>query len=392
MTNLLDTIKKVTNKQVSPKPVKSEPVSINERQEVWLNDKRLKWPKKKVIKEAEHDSYKLVIISHDDELSDPNETAPLIRDNAKKLGIEVHLAESMGSYLEDGEGDNKLLYSYPVDKKGRALLPTMKKESEYMKPIMMNPKDTIVMMRGLNPNPKNGCQSWWVMGRTLEYAGFELINSVDCNRMCNDKWYNQMMFQRHNINSPETYLIRHSEGAKDTAAKLKNKYPMILKTSVGAQGVGVMFIESERALVSIVQLLYREDPYIDILLQEYIPTPYDVRAIVCKGTVMGAMKRPVIRGDFRSNISQGSQPSMMKLTDMEKAECLRAAEAVDGSLVGVDFIPAKNRESEKPFFIEVNATPGLTGIEGAVKRNNGNKSITDDILNNMRNILSKLAV
>ena len=77
---------------------------------------------------------------------------------------------------------------------------------------------------------------------------------------------------------------------------------------------------------------------------------------------------------------------------MEKAECLRAAEAVDGSLVGVDFIPAKNRESEKPFFIEVNATPGLTGIEGAVKRNNGNKSITDDILNNMRNILSKLAV
>ena len=89
MTNLLDTIKKVTNKQVSPKPVKSKPVSINERQEVWLNDKRLKWPKKKVIKEAEHDSYKLVIISHDDELSDPNETAPLIRDNAKKLGIEV---------------------------------------------------------------------------------------------------------------------------------------------------------------------------------------------------------------------------------------------------------------------------------------------------------------
>ena len=389
MTNLLDTIKKVTNKQVSPEPVKSEPVSINERQEVWLNDKRLKWPKKKVIKEAEHDSYKLVIISHDDPL-DPNETAPMIRKNAKRLGIEVHLCELMGAYLEDGPGKDKLLYSYPVDDEGKAQLPTMKKQSEYAKPITINPDNTIIMMRGLNA--KDGCASWWVMGRTLEYAGFELINSVDCNRMCNDKWYNQMMFQRHNINTPKTFLIRHSEGAKETAAKLNNKYPMILKTAIGSQGVGVMFVESERALVGIVQLLYREDQYVDILLQEYLPNTYDVRAIVCKGTVMGAMKRPVVKGDFRSNVSQGSQPSIIKLTDMEKAECLKAAESVDGSLVGVDFIPAANRQTDRPFFIEVNATPGLTGVEGAVKKNNGNNSIIDDILNNMKNILSKLAV
>jgi ribosomal protein S6--L-glutamate ligase len=167
---------------------------------------------------------------------------------------------------------------------------------------------------------------------------------------------------------------------------------MILKTAIGSQGVGVMFVESERALVGIVQLLYREDQYVDILLQEYLPNTYDVRAIVCKGTVMGAMKRPVVKGDFRSNVSQGSQPSIIKLTDMEKAECLKAAESVDGSLVGVDFIPAANRQTDRPFFIEVNATPGLTGVEGAVKKNNGNNSIIDDILNNMKNILSKLAV
>ncbi len=389
MTNLLDTIKSIANKQVSPKPVESKPVPINERQEVWLKDKRLKWPKKEIIKEAEHDSFKLVIISHDDPL-DPNETAPMIRKNAKKLGIEVHLCELMGAYLEDGTGKDKLLYSYPVDDEGKAKLPTMKKQSEYAKPITINPDNSIIMMRGLNA--KDGCASWWVMGRTLEYAGFQLINSVDCNRMCNDKWYNQMMFQRHNINTPNTFLIRHSEGAKETAAKLNNKYPMILKTAIGSQGVGVMFVESERALVGIVQLLYREDQYVDILLQEYLPNTYDVRAIVCKGTIMGAMKRPVVKGDFRSNVSQGSQPSIMKLTDMEKAECLKAAESVDGSLVGVDFIPAANRETDRPFFIEVNATPGLTGVEGAVKKNNGNNSIIDDILNNMKNILSKLAV
>jgi len=337
--------------------------------------------------------YKLVIISHDDPL-DPNETAPLVRSNAEKLGIEVYLAELMGCYLEDGRGDDKLLYTYPVDGEGKAKLPTMKVTSEYTKPIVMNPKNTLIMMRGLNA--KDGCQSWWVMGRTLEHAGFKLINSVRCNEICNNKWYNQMMFQRHNIKTPETYLIRHSEGGLDAAEKLGNKYPMILKTSVGSQGVGVMWVESSKALVGIVQLLYRENKYVDILLQEYVKTDYDVRVIVASGEIMGAMKRPIIDGDFRSNVSQGSEPIIHEITELEAKESLRAAKSVDGDIVGVDFIPAKNRDKDSPFFIEVNSTPGLTGIEGAVKKqktsNNvslKNKSITKDILNNMKTILSK---
>ena len=51
------------------------------------------------------------------------------------------------------------------------------------------------------------------------------------------------------------------------AEKLGNKFPMILKTSIGSTGVGVMFVESPKALVGIVQLLYREK--IDILISYY---------------------------------------------------------------------------------------------------------------------------
>ena len=45
------------------------------------------------------------------------------------------------------------------------------------------------------------------------------------------------------------------------------------------------------------------------------------------------------------------------------SESIRAAKAVEGDWVGVDFIPSQNRETEKPYFIEVNSNPGLTGIE-----------------------------
>ena len=56
--------------------------------------------------------YKLLILSHDDPL-DPNETAPMIKKVAEKLGITVFLAELMGCYMED-DGDNKLIYSYQL--------------------------------------------------------------------------------------------------------------------------------------------------------------------------------------------------------------------------------------------------------------------------------------
>ena len=97
---------------------------------------------------------------------------------------------------------------------------------------------------------------------------------------------------------------------------------MILKTSTGSQGVGVMYVESDKALHGIVQLLYREDKYVDILLQELIKTDYDVRVIVVGDQILGAMKRPIIKGDFRSNVSQGSEPEVHELTELEKTESL----------------------------------------------------------------------
>ena len=115
------------------------------------------------------------------------------------------------------------------------------------------------------------------MAQNLEKDGYKLINSVKCNEICNDKWFNYTVFQRENIQTPKSILIRHSEDALRAADKLGNKFPMILKTTVGSIGVGVMFVESAKSLSGIVQLLYRENKYIDILLQEYIKTEYDVR-------------------------------------------------------------------------------------------------------------------
>ena len=315
-----------------------------------------------------------------------------------ELGIEVYLAEFSGMYMED-KGKDQLVYSFPVDDDGKVELPGMKDDAEYDKPFRINPENTLVMARGIGSTVKTGNLSWRVACLNLESQGYTLINPVICHDICNDKWYNQIIFQRNDIKTPNTVLIRHSEGALFAAEKLGNKYPMILKTSVGSRGVGVMWVESPKALVGIVQLLYREDNYVDILLQEYIKTDYDVRVIIVGGEILGAMKRPIISGDFRSNVSQGSEPKVHEITELEAKESLRAAKSVDGDIVGVDFIPAKNREKDSPLFIEVNSTPGLMGIEStfadsqidsklykkALKKEKGKFSITTEILKTYMN-------
>ena len=59
----------------------------------------------------------------------------------------------------------------------------------------------------------------------------------------------------------------------------------------------------------------------------------------------------------------------IKLTKIETEESLKAAKAVDGQWVAVDFIPSADRVKEPPFVIEVNSSPGTEGIEEATKRN-----------------------
>jgi hypothetical protein len=111
------------------------------------------------------------------------------------------------------------------------------------------------------------------------------------------------------------------------------------------------------------------DTEADLLMQEYIKTDYDVRAIVLDGKVIAAMRRNVVEGDFRSNASQGAKVESIELTKLEIDQCIHAAKSIGGIFTGVDFIPSKNRETQNPLFLEVNSSPGTESIEEATGLN-----------------------
>ena len=73
--------------------------------------------------------------------------------------------------------------------------------------------------------------------------------------------------------------------------------------------------------------------------------------MVLNNVIVGSMKRIVVKGDFRSNVHLGAKVEKYELTEKEKKDCIHAAKSVNGIWVGVDFIPAEDREKDGPFII-----------------------------------------
>ena len=171
------------------------------------------------------------------------------------------------------------------------------------------------------------------------------------------------------MTQPKTVLIPNDDTWKQALETLDNKFPIIMKTLEGSKGVGVLFIESERQIESLVQLLYSQNKDVDLLIQEYIKTDGDIRVIVLGGKIIASMKRDIIEGDFRSNVSQGAKVEEYKLTELEVEQCLLAAKAINGSWSAVDFIASEKPKTEPPYILEVNHSPGTEGIEKATNKN-----------------------
>lgn len=274
-------------------------------------------------------------------------TASRFQEEGKKLGVEVYVAQVEGAFIGFHEGVYKIYNQ--EDKNG----------------FEISSKDTIAIVRGTIRLKK----SWLDLLSRLEKIGVCMVNSRDTVELSSDKYRSYVRLQDFGLTQPRTALISNKDAWKRAFESIDLKYPCIMKTLEGSKGVGVLFIESERQMDSLVQLLFSQNEDIDLLLQEYIKTDGDIRVIVLGGKVIASMKREVIKGDFRSNISQGAKAKEYPLTELEVEQCLLASKSIDGSWTAVDFIPSKNPKTEPPYILEVNHSPGTEGIEEATGKN-----------------------
>jgi ribosomal protein S6--L-glutamate ligase len=84
------------------------------------------------------------------------------------------------------------------------------------------------------------------------------------------------------------------------------------------------------------------------------------------------MKRQAQAGEFRSNLHRGASASKEPLTEEEEGIVLKSAQIMGLAVAGVDLL----RSARGPLVMEVNASPGLEGIE-----NTTNVDIAGKIIN-----------
>ena len=135
--------------------------------------------------------------------------------------------------------------------------------------------------------------------------------------------------------------------------------PIVIKLVNGTHGMGVMLAEKKKMAESIIEAFYKVRQ--NVFLQKFIHEAKgaDIRVFIVNNEVVGVMKRQAMEGEFRSNLHRGATSEEIKITEEEMQVARKAARVMGLKVAGVDML----QTSKGPMVLEVNASPGLEGIE-----------------------------
>lgn len=194
--------------------------------------------------------------------------------------------------------------------------------------------------------------------RQFEVAGVYSVNESIAFTRARDKLRAHQLLARRGIGMPITGFA-HSANATEDLIKMVGGAPLVVKLLESTQGKGVVLAETHKAAESVINAF--RDLSANFLVQEFIEEAKgtDIRCFVIGDKVVAAMQRVAKEGEFRSNLHRGGTGQAVKLTPEERTMAIRVAKIMGLNVAGVDII----RSNRGPLIMEVNASPGLEGIE-----------------------------
>lgn len=196
--------------------------------------------------------------------------------------------------------------------------------------------------------------------RQLEMMGVFCVNDSVAITRARDKLRSLQLLSKKGIGLPITGFAHSLDEIKDLI-KMVGGVPLVVKFLEGTQGIGVVLVETSKAAESVIEAFLGLK--VNIMVQEYIKEANgaDIRCFVVGGEVVAAMKRQAKSEEFRSNIHRGGKATSVEITEEERTMAIRAAHIIGLNTAGVDIV----RSTRGPLIMEVNASPGLEGIEKA---------------------------
>lgn len=195
--------------------------------------------------------------------------------------------------------------------------------------------------------------------RQLEMMGVLCVNDSVAITRARDKLRSLQILSKKGIGLPITGFAHSLDEIKDLI-KMVGGPPLVIKFLEGTQGIGVILVETSKAARSVLEAFLGLK--VNIMVQEYIKEAAgaDIRCFVVGGKVVAAMKRQSKSPEeFRSNLHLGGIATRAKISPEEEKMAIDAAEIIGLNIAGIDIV----RSSRGPLIMEVNASPGLEGIE-----------------------------
>lgn len=183
--------------------------------------------------------------------------------------------------------------------------------------------------------------------------------SSDALLKSRDKLNCLQIMAEHNIDIPKSLLVNNTYTIPEMLDKL-DSYPVIVKLINSTHGLGVMKADDPTSAESLIETFLKLRQR--VIIQEFIEESNgaDVRVFIVGDEIVGVMQRQAKEGEFRSNLHRGGTSFVVELNDEEAMVAKKAARILGLAVAGVDML----RSKRGPLILEVNASPGLEGIEG----------------------------
>lgn len=256
-----------------------------------------------------------------------------------KAGIFCYTVFTENAYIDKDENGKTRIHNVS-DKRG----------------VELNSKNTVAIVRGSVANQQTSLDLLSVFDKHNIFC----INSRRALEECSDKYRTVLTLADANLPCPRTALVTDERSLELSFQKVGGQFPVVLKTTTGAKGIGVFIADTFVGLKSTLQTIWKLAPGASILMQDKIDADYDLRIHVLGGKVIAVMKRSKIDGDFRSNYSLGGKIEKATIPDEFKNIAIKASKAVGAVWCGVDLMIDRDGN---PFILEINSSPGTEGIE-----------------------------
>ena len=177
----------------------------------------------------------------------------------------------------------------------------------------------------------------------LEGLGVNVINCLNTGIFAGNKLFTHMLLQKNGIPTPFASVAFSMEAAIETLEK--HGYPQVIKPTIGSWGRMISKINDADSAEGIIESREKMYPIYQVhYLEEFVKRPpRDIRAIVVGDKVVAAIYRNSGDGSWKTNMALGGVAEPCKISNEMEEICIRAKNAVQGQIVGVDLMESKDK-------------------------------------------------